>query len=296
MTKPTNPGWYDDPETPEQLRYFDGIVWTQHTTPRAGLAATPTQAATQPTPTPAAPTPVGPPETSGTGRWPGQAGSGQQWPGQGSQGHDPSHQGWPGQGWPGQGSGHLGQRPVGPTTRDGVPLASYGQRVGAFFVDGLIKVVLNLIFGGFPFYLAFRPQFDEAFDAARAGKPAPTSIDMAQVNLGWLTAYVLITALIGLVYSVAFNVRRGATPGKAAAGISVRSADHPGPLDLNTAVRRAAIPFLAAITSFLPLVSTLALCLWVADHALPLTQRRRQALHDLLAGTQVVRGPQPPRR
>lgn len=291
MTNPTNPGWYDDPETPEQLRYFDGIVWTQHTTPRAGLAATPSPAATQPLQTPASPPSAGPPETSGTGQWPGQAGSGHQWPGQGSRGNDPSHQGWPG-----QGSGHPGLRPVGPTTRDGVPLASYGQRVGAFFVDGLIKVVLNLVLGGLPFYLAFRSPFDEAFDAARAGRPAPTSVDMSQVNLGWLTAYVLITALIGLVYSVAFNVRRGATPGKAAAGISVRSVDHPGPLDLNTAVRRAAIPFLAAITSFLPLVSTLALCLWVADHAMPLTQRRRQALHDLLAGTQVVRGPQPPRR
>ena len=28
-------GWYDDPENPDNLRYFDGVVWTSHTTPRA---------------------------------------------------------------------------------------------------------------------------------------------------------------------------------------------------------------------------------------------------------------------
>ncbi|MEO7070435.1 MAG: RDD family protein [Nostocoides sp.] len=287
MTTPTSPGWYDDPEAPEQLRYFDGIVWSRHTTPRAGLAATPAVAApAQPatgTPTPAAipphsgPPQPGPPMPPGPGQWPGQGGHGQQWPGQVGQ-------------WP------AGQHPVVPTTRDGIPLASYRQRVGAFLVDGVIKVVLNLVLAGYPFYLAFRSYIDDAMDAARAGKSTPMTLDMSQVHLGWLTVYVLITGVVGLIYSVAFNVRRGATPGKSAVGISVRKADQPGPLDVTTAVRRAAIPFLVAITSFLPVVSTLALLLWVADDALPLTQQRRQALHDLLAGTQVVRGPQPPRR
>ena len=35
MSTPTAPGWYQDPEDPDQLRYFDGIVWSSHTTPRA---------------------------------------------------------------------------------------------------------------------------------------------------------------------------------------------------------------------------------------------------------------------
>src|SRR2546423_705689 len=32
-------GWYDDPENPENLRYFDGVVWTTHTTPRTSPSA-----------------------------------------------------------------------------------------------------------------------------------------------------------------------------------------------------------------------------------------------------------------
>ena len=35
MATPQSPGWYDDPEDPQQLRYFDGVVWTRHTTPRS---------------------------------------------------------------------------------------------------------------------------------------------------------------------------------------------------------------------------------------------------------------------
>ena len=35
MDMPTRAGWYDDPENDQQLRYFDGVVWTKHTTPRS---------------------------------------------------------------------------------------------------------------------------------------------------------------------------------------------------------------------------------------------------------------------
>ena len=34
-TRTTQPGWYDDPASPDQLRYWDGYRWTDHTGPRA---------------------------------------------------------------------------------------------------------------------------------------------------------------------------------------------------------------------------------------------------------------------
>lgn len=40
-------GWHDDPEFPDQLRYWDGSQWTEHRSPKAG-ADTPAAAATEP--------------------------------------------------------------------------------------------------------------------------------------------------------------------------------------------------------------------------------------------------------
>jgi hypothetical protein len=34
----TPPGWYRDPRTPGQLRYFDGVAWTDHVSPEAPAA------------------------------------------------------------------------------------------------------------------------------------------------------------------------------------------------------------------------------------------------------------------
>ena len=32
MTQPA--GWYDDPQDPSQLRYWDGVVWSNHVSPK----------------------------------------------------------------------------------------------------------------------------------------------------------------------------------------------------------------------------------------------------------------------
>jgi hypothetical protein len=44
---PLAPGWYDDPESPARLRYFDGAAWTERTSDRTAAASVP-----QPTPAP----------------------------------------------------------------------------------------------------------------------------------------------------------------------------------------------------------------------------------------------------
>lgn len=36
---PVPPGWYDDPESPLRLRYYDGSDWTEHTTVKAPTPA-----------------------------------------------------------------------------------------------------------------------------------------------------------------------------------------------------------------------------------------------------------------
>lgn len=327
MSTPTSPGWYDDPQDPSLLRYFDGIVWTRHTTPRAGIAAdpqpshggTPSSTATegesgrdaaageqgQPPLNPyGVPTYRGHPSQGQPPRGyppPGQQPSGQQPPGQqpsGQQPHDP---------WappPGGRPGPPYQQPPGfqypmahrgPATPDGVPMASYGQRVGAWFLDGLIKLVISLVLGGWAIYLAVKPQMDAAFRAAERGETVPLDLTGRDTNLHWMAVYLVIWGVVGLAYSMFFLTRRGATPGKSALGISIRRLEHAGPLDARTAAVRYLIPFANAVLGVAPVLGTIVSLLWAVDHLLPLMQPRRQAIHDLMAGTVVVIGPQPPR-
>lgn len=276
MTTPTNPGWYDDPDAPDQLRYFDGILWTSHTVARAGAPqaepAVGEAGAAQPPMGPPAATPV-PTPPMGNPYQPPPA-------------------------WRTQPPRVLDRPPrvVGPTTRDGAPLASYGQRVGAFLIDGVIKIGLNLVLGGWAAYLALRPVIDEMMTAMRAGRTTSLTTSTVGVDPKWMAVWLVVTSVIGLVYSVLFLTRVGATPGKRAVGISVRSVDGAGLIDVRTAAIRYAIPFATNVFTVAPVLAFPALMLWCVDLAFPLAQPSRQALHDRLAGTQVVVGSQPRRR
>ncbi len=244
---PPTPGWYDDPEEPGSLRYFDGILWSAHVVSKGPAPVEPV--APVPATSPQAP-PVPPAAPPSTPRAPGRR----------------------------QGAS---------ASVDGRPYATYGQRVLAFLVDGAIKIVLDLVLAGWAFYLAFRPQMDAMVTAARNGTTVPP-FDVGAGDARWLSAYVLLVAVVGLTYSTVFLVRRGATPGKLAVGIRVRPLGHDGRVDVAMAVRRYLIPFAATALSFVPLLATLLAFLWAADHAMPLLDPRRQALHDRMAGTEVV--------
>lgn len=271
---PQNPqraGWFDDPDTPDQLRYFDGVIWTSHVTPRLTTSTWRAPEAQEPATASvaersAAPTPPGvrPPTTR--------------------PGDQPT---W--QHRAGAPSGHPAGRPAGPTTADGQPLATYRRRVAAFLLDGVVKAVLNVILGGWAAFFAFRTQIEAAVKDAEAGRSpnfGPGLIEQADQR--WLAVYVLITALIGLVYSVAFLTTKGATPGKMATGLSVRLASRPGHIDVLTACRRYLIPFVCNVAGVLTAISTLMSMFWAFDHVMPAFDQNKQALHDKLAGTQVV--------
>ncbi len=40
-TQPSRPGWFDDPDDPHRLRWFDGVVWSPFTKARPAAAAVP---------------------------------------------------------------------------------------------------------------------------------------------------------------------------------------------------------------------------------------------------------------
>jgi uncharacterized RDD family membrane protein YckC len=294
MANPQSPGWYDDPENPQQLRYFDGVVWTRHTTPRS---TRPAPAASAPQPGPQG-SPTGqqgqpqqgqPQQGYGQQQWPGQqlppSPHQQQWPPQSPQ----QPYGPPGPGW---------SRPPAPTaygavarTPDGEPLAGWWKRLLARLIDWIIVWLGSLPLTG---YFLFRaagemgPAFEDYLREIESGNTTATAPTVTPEVFKWVIAYSVILTVVAIAYEVFFTTRSGATPGKSALGLRVRLRDRPGPLPTQAALIRTVIPMGGNLLSSLPLISTLVGLLQVADGLLPLVNERKQALHDLMAKTNVV--------
>lgn len=288
MSTPERAGWYDDPEDDSQLRYFDGIIWSDRTVPRRAPARQPAPAAdlTGQQPTPATDV-FGRPVAGGQ---PGQHAS--QPPGQHPQG-GPQQPAW----GPAQQHGGWSQQPSEPTTEDGQPLAGYGARVGAYLLDALLMGLLNLVLTGWAWYLWMADYWSFVWDAALAGDQDAVN-DLTPEQLwaffDWQFFFLALglSLLLQVAYHVGFLAARGATPGKMVVGLSVRRVDRPGPLSVGTAFMRYVLPLGVAVFSMLPFVGYVMWVVTATDLLWPIKDERRQALHDKIAGTQVVRGRQ----
>jgi len=102
--------------------------------------------------------------------------------------------------------------------------------------------------------------------------------------------FAFIASIVGLLVSGAYEVfflsRSGATPGKKVVGISVRLRDRAGPPPMK------AVLFRTGCILVLSVISSLA---YMLDVLWPLWDSKRQAIHDKVASTNVVMGPQPKR-
>ena len=265
-------GWYDDPSNPDLLRYWDGVTWTDHTAPKKSPTAS---QSTIGLPQQSRPGAV-PPDRTGAGvptpTTPMPQGSGWQTESQAPQQY--YQQAPPSAQWM-----HNIR-----TTADGVPLASWGKRFGAWILDGIIITVLGGIVG----WLA-TPRLGELVDqmvrAAQAGDESQL-LELQNAMTGPTVQFSIVLWLVASAYCLVFWTTSGQTPGKKALGISVRRADQPGPLPLGTAVLRRLVPLASQVVPFLSLLDGL----W------PLWDDKRQALHDKVASTQVVEGKQPRRQ
>lgn len=297
-------GWYDDPEDAQNLRYWDGVQWTNHTAPKQkpNLAESGQQWQA--------------PEADGSGHGQqGHSGWGQQgqqgqsgWGQQGQQGQ--SGWGQQGQGGYGQGqqgyqqpnpyAGQTGQNPYqgqwqggpvpggyqpqpGPTTPDGQPLAGWWHRVGARLLDGLLALVLSIVL----VFATMTPEVSSAMEDYVLD-PDPTAA-IPVVLEDWILQVGLVTALLGVAYEVLMVKFFGGTVGKLITGLRVRLRDEPGLPTWRAVLLRSAVyqgPNL--VSSLVPVLGFLGL-FTIINVLWPLWDPQNQALHDKAAGTNVVK-------
>ena len=267
-------GWYDDPQDPSQLRYWDGVVWSSHVTPKVSPTVEQSTIGM----------PYGVAPAASRPQTPGSRGA------QGAPiapgGYDPARQSQQIRPMPAYGQ-QLGWQSHPSTTPDGVPLAGWWLRVLARLLDGLITSLLSLPFTGWFYYRYFVGVMGWSNDLA--AQTAAGSAPIAPFPPANVLIYAFAASIIGIVISATYEVfflsRSGATPGKKIAGISVRLRDQAGPLPMKAVLGRTACYFGFSLVG---IVSTIDV-LW------PLWDDKKQAIHDKVVGTNVVVGPQPRR-
>jgi uncharacterized RDD family membrane protein YckC len=134
----------------------------------------------------------------------------------------------------------------------GRPLAAWGQRLGAFVIDMIFVFVVTYCAA---VLFSLRHRFAGA---------------------------VLSLVMAAAYYAVLNGSEMGQTFGKRALGIQVRDAASGGPIGVERAALRYVVVGLFQIIPFFVLFTLL-------DGLWPLWDRARQALHDKIAGSVVVR-------
>ncbi|MFB9313416.1 RDD family protein [Nocardioides plantarum] len=201
---------------------------------------------------------------------------------------------WDGEEWDGRPEG--GGRwpdPVAPeprvasTTQDGEPLARWGRRGAALVVDWLLVFLLWA-----PVARLWGLDVIGAwFDGVDGARDEP----VVELSTWGAVSLAVVGAAVHFAYVVGFLLWKQATPGKLLTGLRVRRRADPGPLSFGTAALRWFAQFGPARLAYHPVALVVVAVLAVLDHGWPLWDRNRQALHDKVAGTQVVRCSSTPR-
>ncbi|WP_165547349.1 RDD family protein [Kribbella sindirgiensis] len=273
-------GWYDDPEDPTQQRYWDGNAWTDQRRPQQGPPPFQGQ--------------FGQSKTQDLPKYGQTAEHGQVYGGGGPAqspqfGQQPPQQGgYPAYPQSGQGFAYQGRNSG--TTPDGQMLSGWWRRVFARIIDGIIAWFIALPLTGY-FYLqssrVMNSWIEDVMDAARAGSSTPVSVPPEVYK--WAVPASLLGALVAFVYEYLFLVAKGRTPGKMATGIAVRLREVPGKPPRAAAAKRTGVVLALTLAGSVPVLGLFASLALLLNYLWPLWDDKKQALHDKVAATNVVR-------
>jgi uncharacterized RDD family membrane protein YckC len=178
------------------------------------------------------------------------------------------------------------------TTPDGAPLAGWWHRVGAYLIDTLIVGIIVAIVA-IPWirdvWHTYRDWFDDVMDSSGAGS---SNVDTGQLQRDVAKPLAIIVGIqlaISLCYHVGFLMWRQATPGKLLTGLRVRLRESPGRMPFGTVVVRWLSQFGVGLLGLVPVVGSLAGIYQLLDDLWPLWDDKKQAIHDKVAKTNVVR-------
>ena len=175
------------------------------------------------------------------------------------------------------------------TTPDGVPLAGWWWRALALIIDTIILGIIGALIA-FPWVRDVLDSYSDWFDEALNSDGG--SVDTSQLQsdtAGPLAIITLIQLALGFAYNVGFLMWKQATPGKLVLGLRVRLRDRPGPMPIGTVLLRWAGQFGVGILGLLPVLGILTFIYTVLDYLWPLWDDKKQAIHDKIAKTNVVR-------
>lgn len=303
-------GWYPNPANAEQQRWWDGQQWTEHVAVGAPMAPgyeqqiPPTQPIAQPYQYQPDQQPQQQPQQSIQPSQPAQQAGQPQWqqpspyaPAEQPYQYQPTQQpyapggyqpypqqpGYPAQpqygGYPGYPAAVA--RGVLP---DGAQVCGWWWRVLARIIDGFVTAVPTLLLGA-PLLKHFVDRIRDYANAVDAADRA--NLPMPHFNSGGLTRDIVlfgvIAGLVQIVYEVVMLKLCAATVGKLACGLRVRTWDARGPLSWATIGKRV-LAFQVAAS-----VPQVGGFYYLIDVLWPLWDGNKQALHDKVASTAVVK-------
>jgi uncharacterized RDD family membrane protein YckC len=176
------------------------------------------------------------------------------------------------------------------TTPDGVPLAAWGPRAGAYLIDGAIQFCLNLVVW-IPIVLVNLDRFREFGDRmdAWSQQTDPNSLPFSTYSplVPVLIELVAASLLVGAIYTISFWRWKQATPGKLALGLRIRRRDSPD-FPWSAILLRYGFYLALGFAGLIPFVGYGTGLLQLLDYLWPLWDPHNQALHDKVAGTNVV--------